>query len=129
MPNTNPTDGRLSPVVIAPDFYGFFVLKPQAPQRLRQCNIAGTVNYDFFALAGLSTYAFTVAWINRQSGSALMNGLYLQAVCIELKGWRNSMSFTLVPVAGYCDVGTLLNCPIAPVVGNRVCWWWPALTA
>ena len=47
----------------------------------------------YLLLLALSEHAgFTVAWIIASLIGALMNGIYLQA---ELKGWRNSMLFTL----------------------------------
>ena len=47
----------------------------------------------YLLLLALSEHTgFTVAWIIASLIGALMNGIYLQAV---LKGWRNSMLFTL----------------------------------
>ena len=47
----------------------------------------------YLLLLALSEHiGFTVAWISASLIGALMNGIYLQAV---LKGWRNSMLFTL----------------------------------
>ncbi|HGG2288008.1 TPA: cell envelope integrity protein CreD [Escherichia coli] len=47
----------------------------------------------YLLLLALSEHiGFTVAWIIASLIGALMNGIYLQAV---LKGWRNSMLFTL----------------------------------
>lgn len=52
----------------------------------------------YLLLLALSEHiGFTVAWIIASLIGALMNGIYLQAV---LKGWRNSMLFTLALLLG-----------------------------
>lgn len=70
--------------------------------------------YFRFLLALSEHTGFTVAWIIASLIGALMNGIYLQAV---LKGWRNSMLFTLVLLLLDGVMWGLLTSLIA-----RCCW-------
>ncbi|MGQ7158790.1 inner membrane CreD family protein, partial [Escherichia coli] len=73
-----------------------FVFETLTAQRLHpmQYLLVGLSLVMFYLLLlALSEHTgFTVAWIIASLIGALMNGIYLQAV---LKGWRNSMLFTL----------------------------------
>ena len=84
-------------LLIALTFMAFFVFETLTAQRLHpmQYLLVGLSLVIFYLLLlALSEHTgFTVAWIIASLIGALMNGTYLQAV---LKGWRNSMLFTLV---------------------------------
>ena len=83
-------------LLIALTFMAFFVFETLTAQRLHpmQYLLVGLSLVMFYLLLlALSEHTgFTVAWIIASLIGALMNGIYLQAV---LKGWRNSMLFTL----------------------------------
>ncbi len=83
-------------LLIALTFIAFFVFETLTAQRLHpmQYLLVGLSLVMFYLLLlALSEHiGFTVAWIIASLIGALMNGIYLQAV---LKGWRNSMLFTL----------------------------------
>jgi inner membrane protein len=83
-------------LLIALTFMAFFVFETLTAQRLHpmQYLLVGLSLVMFYLLLlALSEHiGFTVAWIIASLIGALMNGIYLQAV---LKGWRNSMLFTL----------------------------------
>ena len=113
-------------LLIALTFMAFFVFETLTAQRLHpmQYLLVGLSLVMFYLLLlALSEHTgFTVAWIIASLIGALMNGIYLQAV---LKGWRNSMLFTLALLfAGWCDVGTGSTLPIARCCWEPVCWWW-----
>lgn len=88
-------------LLIALTFMAFFVFETLTAQRLHpmQYLLVGLSLVMFYLLLlALSEHTgFTVAWIIASLIGALMNGIYLQAV---LKGWRNSMLFTLALLLG-----------------------------
>lgn len=83
-------------LLIALTFMAFFVFETLTAQRLHpmQYLLVGLSLVMFYLLLlALSEHTgFTVAWIIASLIGAIMNGIYLQAV---LKGWCNSMLFTL----------------------------------
>ncbi|POT56050.1 cell envelope integrity protein CreD [Citrobacter amalonaticus] len=83
-------------LLIALTFMAFFVFETLTGQRLHpmQYLLVGLSLVMFYLLLlALSEHiGFTLAWITASLVGALMNGVYLQAV---LKGWRNSVLFTL----------------------------------
>ncbi|EBH9039430.1 TPA: cell envelope integrity protein CreD [Salmonella enterica] len=87
-------------LLIALTFMAFFLFETLTGQRLHpmQYLLVGLSLVMFYLLLlALSEHiGFTPAWIAASLVGALMNGVYLQAV---LKGWRNSVLFTLALLA------------------------------
>ncbi|ECG8588557.1 cell envelope integrity protein CreD [Salmonella enterica subsp. salamae] len=87
-------------LLIALTFMAFFLFETLTGQRLHpvQYLLVGLSLVMFYLLLlALSEHVgFTPAWITASLVGALMNGVYLQAV---LKGWRNSVLFTLALLA------------------------------
>ncbi|HCL5269612.1 TPA: cell envelope integrity protein CreD [Salmonella enterica] len=87
-------------LLIALTFMAFFLFETLTGQRLHpvQYLLVGLSLVMFYLLLlALSEHVgFTPAWITASLMGALMNGVYLQAV---LKGWRNSVLFTLALLA------------------------------
>ncbi|ONG07390.1 hypothetical protein BWR13_18435 [Escherichia coli] len=84
-------DARGIGVVKAPEVNGT-ALTIEPGTGLEQGGQGSLVMFYLLLLALSEHIGFTVAWIIASLIGALMNGIYLQAV---LKGWRNSMLFTL----------------------------------
>ncbi|HCL5253874.1 TPA: cell envelope integrity protein CreD [Salmonella enterica] len=87
-------------LLIALTFMVFFVFEILTGQRLHpmQYLLVGLSLVMFYLLLlALSEHiGFMAAWITASLVGALMNGVYLQAI---LKGWRNSVLFTLALLA------------------------------
>lgn len=87
-------------LLISLTFMSFFVFETLTKTRLHpmQYLLVGLSLVMFYMLLlALSEHiGFTAAWIVASLVGALMNGVYLQAV---LKGWRNSLLFTLALLA------------------------------
>ncbi|MDN8601158.1 cell envelope integrity protein CreD [Citrobacter sp. S2-9] len=97
-------------LLIALTFMAFFVFETLTAQRLHpiQYLLVGMSLVMFYlVLLALSEHiGFTAAWGAASLVGALMNGVYLQAV---LKGWRNSVVFTLALLALDGVMWVLLN--------------------
>lgn len=97
-------------LLIALTFMAFFVFETLTAQRLHpiQYLLVGMSLVMFYLLLlALSEHiGFTAAWGAASLVGALMNGVYLQAV---LKGWRNSVVFTLALLALDGVMWVLLN--------------------
>lgn len=97
-------------LLIALTFMAFFVFETLTAQRLHpiQYLLVGMSLVMFYLLLlALSEHiGFTAAWAAASLVGALMNGVYLQAV---LKGWRNSVVFTLALLALDGVMWVLLN--------------------
>lgn len=83
-------------LLIALTFMAFFIFETLTAQRLHpmQYLLVGLSLVMFYLLLlALSEHiGFTLAWIIASLVGAVINGVYLQAV---LKGWRNSILFTV----------------------------------
>ncbi|MTH45032.1 cell envelope integrity protein CreD [Intestinirhabdus alba] len=87
-------------LLIALSFVSLFVFEIRAQRQLHPVQyllIGLSLVMFYLLLLALSEYiGFTKAWIAASLVGALLNGVYLQAV---LKGWRNSILFTLALLA------------------------------